>query len=273
MNLSFAQTFLFLADNDSVQTARDWASWLKEVKPFSRFDIDFKVEVLPNLGDHCTTGFIDRLTVCDREFVSARYEELQNLENSSAHRIIIVTSEGQGGSGIAHMGAVVSIKSSKEVMLHELIHSYGFSDEYNYRTDEERRTYCRESYFKTSQNLVVIPVEKLGPYKSDREAKAELRDIVPWIDQVNVPITKRNRNGELVLGTDVSERGLDKVGLYEYRQCDGLLRNSRGEYIKSKMYRMVGDTNIMKHMYAPIGSVYESVIEKILLSEGASRKR
>jgi hypothetical protein len=146
-----------------------------------------------------------RLVVCD---AGQALMDISGKEN--ADRTIFVkesdTWAGAGGSSITITTAVPPAGA-----IHELLHSFGFGDEYEYASPCEADTYC--PYVATGYwgNIAVLP--DLSPYSSDGSARQQHSSKIPWYSRIKPKTLITTGN---VLGTPKKK----EIGLHKAHVCD-----------------------------------------------------
>jgi hypothetical protein len=197
----------------------------------------------------CRTGCqpkVPRLVCCDRD--AAARVGAERL----AHRTAIITGTGRGGSGGPVPVATVSYPV--ETLLHELGHSYGLQDEYEYSADE-RAMYCTKGGARGGPNVVAI--RPRAEYESDQAAREIHGGQIPWYGEITAErlITTGSQ-----LGTTPALYPVDAAALYRGGNCDRITPTWR-PYYGANIMRSFGAPNfpaihqraILKSMSAELG--------------------
>lgn len=94
-------------------------------------------------------------------------------------------------------------KASFEVVVHELAHWFGLADEYPMSADLAE-LFCSGRYRFEAQNVIITDSENL----SEAEYQ-QLRQRLPWRQQLEQPIAREHQDGTYTLGSaDASQTGL-----------------------------------------------------------------
>lgn len=146
-----------------------------------------------------------RLVVCD---AGQALMDISGKEN--ADRTIFVkesdTWAGAGGSSITITTAVPPSGA-----IHELLHSFGFGDEYEYASPCEADTYC--PYVATGYWGNIAVLEDFSPYKSDASARQIHSSKIPWYSSIK-PRTL------ITTGTSLGTPKKNEIGLHRIQVCD-----------------------------------------------------
>lgn len=167
-----------------------------------------------------------------------------------AHLAMAFTSQGTGGSGGPI--PVASKDYPIQTMFHEMLHSYGLDDEYEY-SEDEKGVYCNQLI--ESPNIVYF--KDIPPYVDDASARNKHKKDVPWMG--GIPADKLITNGTDLGSSDVEKgKGEQTLGLYRGGACNGVKQTSAWRpYLNSIMKGFSDDT---------VYPIYEEVILKSIES-------
>jgi hypothetical protein len=124
--------------------------------------------------------------------------------------VIIKNSEISAGSGdrAGGLGATATTALGPRGALHELLHAFGFADEYMYTTEKEANLYCMSN--QNGFNVAYFAEE--APYASDVSARSRHSEDIPWFNKIKSE----------VLITTIPNLGTpepNKFGLYRANNC------------------------------------------------------
>lgn len=145
---------------------------------------------------------LNRVVTCDSEAIIAHMAG----ENNADRVILVYDSASYGGASSST--AMVSVGLPTNGAIHELMHTFGFADDYMYASACEADTYCPR--WKSTPNSTIF--QDSPPYPSDAVARARHSSQIPWFAQI-LPTTLITTGSQL--GTPV--RGA--IGLYPGKQC------------------------------------------------------
>lgn len=238
---------MIAADKDAVNRANQFKIYLLNKPPFNRMGDNLVIEIVPFEADelNCANTNPDspRIITCDTELIN------KTKRNIKAHAALAFTSKASGGAGGDI--AVASIDYPIQTMFHELLHTYGLADEYDY-SDSEKTVYCQAP--RSSNNIVYF--KDKPPYKADADARSKHADDVHWMGQIPTAqlITSGTSLGSASLNSVVN--GQQNLGLFRGGSCDGTLPGWR-PYYSSIMREYKDDT---------IYPLYEDIIIKNIQS-------
>lgn len=180
-----------------------------------------------------------RIITCDNQ----KLFEMQTRSN--AHLAVAFTSSGSGGAGGGI--PIASVDYPLQTMLHEMLHTYGLADEYEYSASEQL-VYCQPP--RPSPNQVFFL--DIPPYDSDEYAREKHKNDIPWLG--GIPVVKKITNGT-ALGSvkAIQQKGQQVMGLYRGGSCDKASLPGWRPYLDSIMRGYYDDT---------IYPFYENVIVK-----------
>lgn len=205
---------MIIADQDATGRANEFKTYLRQnVPPFNRMqDADLQIDIRTlsqaenNMNCQSTPG-IERLVTCDSAF-------LQGIAGNSLAVAITSIPDVNGGSGGGI--PVGTTKLPFPMMVHEMLHTAGISDEYPYETSDEQTRYCGNP--QATSNYAYF---KPGPpYATEGEARTRHTPDVRWMPRIlaGTPI----RPSAETLGTpeaSLLRPGEQKIGLYRGGKC------------------------------------------------------
>lgn len=137
--------------------------------------------------------------------------------HSLTHADYLLVMHPEGGANVDHGIIYVDRADTIDVLVHELMHSVGFVDEYPLPLNHQRCLMAQTEPF--AHNVVVLEDKVL---RGDRQLLREkVLKQLPWRDYIlpTTPILTAVENG-WVIGT--TNKPLDNnIGLYKARTCDG----------------------------------------------------
>ena len=267
---SLAYKWVIYTDQQSGDYAENFVDKVKNMPPFDKFDIEIVVKVIdPSMLDCSAYDLASRLIKCKTEKIR---KDL--LESDGDQAMIIKDHDVYQGSG----GSIpmVTTATPYKTLVHELCHTFGLADEYEY-SEEEARTYCKKSII--GSNVARIK-PKESDYKSDTEARKKHRKKIPWYGLIKES-TKITHNGEKSLGTAAKIANLEvssarqvagpsaqKVGLYPAKTCNNYPPK------KYKWWQASGEMTMMSTLGGPfdLGRANETILFNILRSRGVPLK-
>lgn len=260
---TYAYKFSIYTDQKDSTKAIEVAELFKKTYPFSKYEIEFEIVQTTAEELNCTsTPGIERLVVCDSKFVKKN-----SLSSNTDQAFIVRDMSIYGGSGGGI--PVMTTNSPTSVMLHEYLHTLGFSDEYTYSA-EEAVIYCHKG-IRTANMVEIAPNES---YQYDAEAKSLHQGDIPWFMNIHwytkittgtalgtgsvTGLAPTNTSGEpLALGTP--------TGLYKGKTCENASP-------KLAIWHPGGEGTLMQDNDAGIGKAGEEIVAKILESKGVREK-
>ncbi|WPU63511.1 hypothetical protein [Peredibacter starrii] len=238
---------IMFTDPDAKTRAEEFKQYLVQKPPFNKLGEKVKVtlvELSPEVMD-CKNDVPDspRIIHCNRE------ELLRLKANAKAHLALAFTSKGTGGAG-----GVIPVASKDypiQTMFHEMLHAYGFDDEYDY-DENEKKVYCD----KPTSSVNIAYFKDKPPYVDDSAARKIHAKDVPWMGKIpseNSIVTAGNLGsqfGRVINGTQTP-------GLYRGGSCNSDKTPAWRPYQNSIMKGYDDDT---------IYPIYEEVILKSIES-------
>lgn len=199
--------------------AREFIQRLSQTEPFRQLIAARGVEVvaapvvLSNLNCHGGALGIARLADCQ---LGGAREACRGADLCP-----VFTSVPNIGAG----GPFTPVASSSfpwTTMLHEVVHTFGFTDEYAY-THSEVGTYCGNSNDWTNGHSDSRP----NSFSSEAEAKRSCVQRVPWCQaaiDAGATVVQRNSNGSFTIGSPTPSEGCPNVtlGVYAGGSCQNL---------------------------------------------------
>lgn len=262
--ISFGYTVVLLTDQPTMAKAVEVKQMLSSMYPFNKFSIDFKiVKVAKDKLDCGPHNGIPRLITC------SIFEQTKAKMLNFAHQVITVADYPEyGGSG--GVFPVITTNSPKEVALHELLHTYGFKDEYKYSAYESQ-FYCNKN-IKSLNSVVLKDINQT--FNSNQEALNSYQKQIPWYKTFlnNTIIT--HENGTL-LGSGTID-GCEafnfttmpktiEVGLYPGETC-----NNHPDNIQ--VWHPSGKKTIMHTLTCGLSGYFESAVWGVLKKKRAKVK-
>lgn len=213
--------FLILADSGAISQAEEFVSLMKRTAPFNQMgkQIVFEIKTIDPKKMNCKSGCssIQRLICCDIDYA------LKEAAPAHAHRVLIATSTATGGAG--GRVAIAGTGYPPSTLLHELLHTYGLDDEYEY-TISEAKQYCQG---RGARSANVVSIRPREPYASDEQARALHGSEIPWFGEIQAPtlITSGTDLGTTPMASwkrvfASAERRMT-VGLYEGGSCNRVI--------------------------------------------------
>lgn len=214
---------LIIADAASVTSANAYRTYLMNKRPFSRMnseDLQIEVQSVPPADMACTNpgGVNNRLINCNND-------NLRNLRrDANANLAVAFTSTATGGAG-----GEIPIATSNfadypiATMFHEMLHNYGFADEYDYTTETEYQAFCTPP--RNSPNAAFFA--DAPPYANDGEGRSRHNSDVPWMGRIDAATLVTHGTA---LGTTTLPAlavGGQVIGLFEGGSCSLHLKTWR----------------------------------------------
>ena len=228
---AFAAKILIVTDQSSASKAKSVRNTILETAPFSRMsELEVVIRVVPaekvicrnplnevkatDVPESCRQVMaqqnqksqeernkLGRLITCDAGQLSLDLEKQENADRM----IFIKDTEYVASSG--GKSITLTVGSHNNTAIHELLHSFGFGDEYEYYSACEADTYCVHNW----ANLAII--EQQSSFANDEDAKKSLAAKIPWFSKIlpTTPITN-----DSMLGTPDK----NQVGLFRTHTCD-----------------------------------------------------
>ncbi len=225
MSLAMAKDDLYkiviFSDDGALTEANKFVDQLKQQRPFSYLGDKVVIEVvtLPTEKMDCKDGVeIKRLITCNDKYL----HKMQAEHKANLAAAYTSTAHGGSGGGIPHMS--INYGASLVGLTHEMLHTFGFADEYTY-SPEEAKSYCFE---KMTGNLNAAYFNDTPPYESDPKAKETHKPQIPWMGYIlgSTLITSGTE-----LGTpgsvETPKPGSQSAGLYPGGNCSNILKTWR----------------------------------------------
>ena len=254
---------LIVADEDAVKRAQEFKSYLtSKVPPFNKMkpeDLEIEIRTLSSSTLKCSDNTVkDSRGKNLHKSALAECDSLQvaNMQaKAEAHMAMIFTSKADGGSG--GNIPVASTSYPLPTMLHEMLHTYGCADEYEYDKRDSARL-CTDELLKTQANIAVF--EEKPPYNSDQKARRTHVFDVPWMGDISssTPIISGSSLGTPAI-SDLTKvkKGKQTLGLYRGGYCNE----------KSSSWRPYENSIMRGHEDDTIYPLYEKVITKNIESK------
>lgn len=221
-----AATILIATDEASGEKARAAKRFIETHPPFSKLaNLKVVVRVVPPNFVKCQVGLAEsesdkrRPESCatdtaskeDQERVivcNANHELTPLMGETNADRTIFIKESATHG-GTAGEIITMTTAAPPVTALHELMHTFGLSDEYEYLSACEADTYC--PFYKSAPNTALFLDQP--PYASDAAARSRHAKDIPWFGQIKASThITRGRN----LGTPKPHL----TGLYPGKMCN-----------------------------------------------------
>lgn len=239
---------LIVSDPEAQSKATDFKNYLLTKPPFSKMksrDLEIKiVSASPNeLNCGNTYPGAPRVILCDE----ANLNRMKAREE--ANLAMVFTSTASGGSGGAI--PIASKDYPIQTMFHEMLHTYGCDDEYEYSASEAE-IYCQNPRSETNGAYF----QDRPPYDSDSAARTMHRRDVPWMNSISLTthITQGSQLGSVIRYRPPGEQIL---GVYRGGACQKKIPSWR-PYPNSIMNGYTDDT---------VYPLYEEIIVKSIESK------
>ncbi len=198
----FAKTYKVkvFAEPGAEEKALEYIQSMSEIEPFKQL-IEKKVmsiESAPTMvtGINCRGGAygIARLAQCD----------LENVQKGcgSADLCPVYTSVPAIGAGNQRF-PIVSSSFPWTTMLHEVVHTFGFTDEYAY-TKSETGTYCPNDVSWHNGHSHVTRNSEVELFKDKKSAEESCKKKIPWCGQAlesGAEVVQKNAEGKYKIGS------------------------------------------------------------------------
>ncbi len=212
-----------MADENSTQSAEAYRNYILEQRPFNRLrpeDLVVEIQTAPAAEMGCsnpgTTN--NRLIECDKSY-------LRGLKRGARASIAVAfTSTATGGSG----GEIPIATSNFEnypisTMFHEMLHAYGFADEYQYKTEQERSAFCSPP--RRLPNIAYFNDEP--PYATDSDARSRHSGQIPWFGNIGADVLITHGTDLGTTAVPHTESGTQTAGLYAGGPCSLWMKSWR----------------------------------------------
>lgn len=146
-----------------------------------------------------------RLVVCD---AGKALMDISGKENAD-RTIFVKESDTWGGAGGSSITMTTALPASGAI--HELLHSFGFGDEYEYASPCEADTYC--PYIEKGEDANIAVFRDLSPYSSDAVARQKHSSQIPWYSRIK-PMTL------ITTGASLGTPQKNEIGIHRSHVCD-----------------------------------------------------
>ena len=166
---------IMFTDSESKSRADEFKDYLFQKPPFNKLGEKVKVNVVELPADvmDCKNS-----NPQSPRIIKCNNEELFRLKAmAKASLALAFTSRGTGGAGGAI--PIASKDYPIQTMFHEMLHAYGFDDEYDY-SESEKRVYCDQ--ITITPNIVYF--KDRPPYVDDPAARTIHAKDVPWMGRI-----------------------------------------------------------------------------------------
>jgi hypothetical protein len=244
---------VMIADSEAKAKAEAFREYLKTKPPFSKMLDKLQLDVVEMTKEEldCKNDKPNspRIISCNNNLIRRKQRQM------NADLPLVFTSNGVGGAG-----GDIPIASNDypiQTMFHEMLHTFGLSDEYDYKPSE-RTVYCRSP--RSTANIAYF--KDTPPYENDSAARTKHRRDVPWMGGIPTsnPITNGSALGSNGEGDIVP--GSQPLGLYRGGSCDSEALPGWRPYKNSIMKGYVDDT---------VYPLYEEIVVKNI--EGSLGRR
>lgn len=250
---------LIVADEESIARAQEFKTYLtSKVPPFNKMkpeDISINITAVDkaklNCSDNLPKDPIQRakansaLATCDLTTVAKMQSK------SESHLAMVFTSQAEGGSGGSIPVATSKSTFPIHIMVHEMLHTYGCADEYEYESQEDLDRLCSQEQLDAKVNIAIFRDEP--PYKSDGQARSIHSKDVPWMGEIKsfTPITQQTNLGSYKLESKL-QTGKQSIGLFKGGHC--------GKKIPT--WRPYENSLMRGHADGTVYPFYEKLIQK-----------
>ncbi len=202
---------IIVTDSEAYSKASEFKNYLITKPPFSRMGDSLQIELVSMdaekmncKNDHPSSP---RIITCNRDLI------YKTQSNYDAHLSLAFTSKGSGGAGGDI--PVASMDYPIQTMFHEMLHTYGLDDEYDY-SKSEQSVYCESPV--SSANVVYF--KDTPPYKTDSLARSKHAREVHWMGQI--PIKQLITSGSDLGSQSLVKMniGLQPLGLFRGGSCN-----------------------------------------------------
>ena len=152
------------------------------------------------------------------------------------NRMIAVTSRFPGAAGGSR--PVLGNNPESGIVLHELFHTFGLGDEYDYTTQEQFRAYCNPPSTNRSNTVLIRP---FSFYSSNMAARSLHKNQIPWFSDIK-PTTLIISGSKL--GTTEGIFPPQDAGLYRGGECSKWVPTWK-PYYNNTIMRSVVQAEIM----------------------------
>ncbi len=248
-----------VADEGAIPRAEAFRKYLLGIEPFSKISSRLEIEIVtaPSEKMNCKNGSfgIDRLLDCDEKYIASLGAE------KGAHLVAGITSKTRYG-GLGGAVPVASVATPLNLLLHEMMHTWGFNDEYVYEDgDQALQKACLEvESFRRAPNITAFQ-PKVKEFASDAQAREMHQGDIPWYGKIKDSTLITHGTA---LGTTPRKYPADEVALFEGGSCEKVIPTWRPYY---------GDTIMKTLSSSRIPKLYQEHILKrmsAVLGEGAA---
>lgn len=240
---------VILADADAVARANEFKTYLGTKPPFSKMGAKLEISIVTMTVEdmNCQNNMPNspRIIRCDTAKLARKQAD------AGANFSVAFTSKGSGGAGGGI--PIASVDYPIQTMFHEMLHTYGLADEYDY-SEAEKTVYCNNP--RSNANIVYFKDQP--SYADDPAARTTHTPDVPWMGGI-LPANPIISGSSL--GSSASAQGpvgAQILGVYRGGSCDSAALPGWRPYGNSIMRGYDDDT---------IYPLYEEIITKNI--EGA----
>lgn len=239
---------VIVTDATAKVKAEEFKTYLQGKPPFSRMGDKLNIEIVEMEADtmNCQNNMPNspRIIRCNTEAIA------REQSRRRANLAMAFTSRGSGGAGGGI--PIASMDYPIQTMFHEMLHTFGLADEYDY-SEAEQRVYCRNP--RSRANIAYF--RDVPPYSDDPAARGRHNSDIPWYG--GIPSGKLITSGSS-LGSPAEESispGNQTMGLYRGGSCNSASLPGWRPYENSIMKGYRDDT---------IYPIYEEIIVRNLES-------
>ncbi len=215
-SVSFAAPYkiVMMTDSGAKDRADEFKKYLLTKPPFNKLDpkeLEFKVVTLSQKELNCgnRNKKSPRVINCDdKKLNTIKAKEEANLA-------MVFTSAATGASG----GDIPKASKTSDVaaMMHEMLHTFGCADEYEYSASEAE-VYCSPT--RPAPNIAFF--KDRPPYKSDSEARVRHAKDVPWMGRID-KVRYITQGSQLGSSAKSSGEGNQVISLYRGGSCNKVI--------------------------------------------------
>lgn len=168
---------IMFTDADAKTRAEEFKEYLVQKPPFNKLGEKIKISIVELSAEvmDCKNDTPDSPRI-----IHCNHQELLRLKAvAKSHLALAFTSKGTGGAG-----GTIPVASKDypiQTMFHEMLHAYGFDDEYDY-DENEKKVYCD----KPANAANIVYFKDTPPYVDDSAARKIHTKDVPWMDRIPV---------------------------------------------------------------------------------------
>jgi hypothetical protein len=243
---------VMFTDADAKAKAEQFKEYLTTKPPFSKMGDKLTLEIVELTPEEmdCKNDnpSAPRIVSCNNKLFRKTQRKMD------AHLSLAFTSKAKGGAG-----GDIPIASNDypiQTMFHEMLHTYGLADEYDYSASE-RTVYCDRPRSKAN----IVYFKDVPPYENDVAARSKHNRDVPWMG--GIPQARLITKGTSLGSEDtLATPGSQLLGLFRGGSCDSAATPGWRPYGNSIMRGYSDDT---------IYPLYEEIIVKNI--EGSLGRR